>query len=108
MKKFSILLVVFLCAIPFFASGKKDKTVVGRIALFGSAPVDVFAGLVTNDGKQYTLDASEIGLSLEEFSALQGYVLECSGTIIRRKKAALPVKSLKDGVFVLHSYKMRE
>ena len=104
MKKLIILLALALISLPLFASGKKD-TITGRVSFFGSAPVDLFAGFITDDGKQYTFDTSKLGLTLDEISALQGYKLECTGKVYKNKKGIPPLKSLKDGVFVVKSYK---
>ena len=105
MKKIYIILTIFLIALPLFASGRKDAKLRGTITFYGSAPLDLFAGLTCEDGKQYALDVSKLNLSLEELSDLQGHKIECVGKIYKRKKNSIQIKSLKDGILVLESFK---
>lgn len=106
MKKLLTLFAILMLALPLFAKGKKDTSLTGTLKFYGSAPVNLFVGLTTEDGKQYALDLSKCDVTLDDLSELQGYKVECSGKLLKRKKnAPLQLNSLKDGVIVLSAYK---
>lgn len=107
MKKIFAVLLVFASVIGFtFASGKGDTCpdhAVGHIKWYGSAPF-AYPGFVTVEGNIYTIAVEDSSsFSVEEISALQGYLLQIDGRIDKLQIGGFQV--LKDGVFVVSDYK---
>jgi hypothetical protein len=80
--------------------------ITGQLVIFGSAP-KTFPGLVTADGKQYSLKMAPDGPSMRELFSHSGEKLECTGRI-EASGISGPggFETLKDGTFILNSYRV--
>ena len=104
MKKTSFVaaLLALVVACGAFAFGK--TAVVGRIKIYGSAPM-TFVGFVAETGEQYSLDiAPNAKFSLQELCEHQGEPLRLTGVV--NKKELFGFQTLADGRFVVSKYKV--
>ena len=87
-------------------SGMQRKTVSvrGRIGVYGSEP-HTFPGIVTDDGKQYSVQAPPDVLA--GLYGEQGKKLVFTGTVVPREASGAPVlpfQTLRDGTFILERW----
>ncbi|MCR5188111.1 MAG: hypothetical protein K6C97_04185 [Treponema sp.] len=109
--KRSILSLILLCsAAILFAYSKpakaKSLTLSGHIQVYGNEPF-TFIGLVTDDGKEYSLQAENEVLS--ELRKSQGYKIEITGFLEAKEKSSdgsvIAPNTLKDGIITLSEWK---
>lgn len=105
-KSILTVLALLLCAATGFAFSRADDSAEaeGFINWFGNAPVE-FAGFQATDGKLYTLKVEDgSDFTLDDITALQGSKLHIEGRIEKEKQKG-GFQVLRDGVFVVSSYK---
>jgi len=68
-------------------------TITGRVVIFGSEP-NIFAGIVSEDGKQYAIYPPE---KENELRGLQGYLIRFTVVFIKEPVQSLGSLSLKGG-----------
>lgn len=107
----SLTVLGLLGAAALFCSfgGKAPQTVTGHVNMYGNEPF-AFPGFQTEDGKTYTLvvdeNKSDKNVTLKRMQQFQGELLELTGKTISLKKNELPGPNiLKDGQFIVYSYK---
>jgi hypothetical protein len=81
------------------ANAEVTQTIRGRVVVFGSEP-HTFAGIVTEDGKQYNITPPE---KEEEIRQFQGYVINFT-VIFLDVPAGPPSLALQDGTVKLLSW----
>ena len=104
MKKNIILILLISIAASCFAYSKpakaKTDSVTGYINVYGNEPF-TFIGIVTDDGKEYTISADDS--ILKELQKTQGKKIEIKGTIEKSEKAGF--NQLKNGRIILLEWK---
>jgi|GEM_PF-4409846 len=126
-----LLFCISLLLFPFCAAagGSKDKkgadtektegslpgtadngmvTVTAQVNIYGNDPF-IFAGLVTKDGRQYTIHSDKPEWTAAYLSGLSGQVIEWTGKIVPVGPDNPRIyTTLKDGTFILYSFKKKE
>jgi len=104
MKKNIILILLISIAASCFAYSKPAKakidSVTGYINVYGNEPF-TFIGIVTDDGKEYTISADDS--ILKELQKTQGKKIEIKGTIEKSEKPGF--NQLKNGRIILLEWK---
>jgi hypothetical protein len=111
-KSFFAVFAVCAAAVLFCSFARRPSdTVTGYVHMYGNMPFS-FPGFETEGGNRYTLvlDEKKSGtLTLKELQSLQGKRVELSGVIHTGSKAdKAGINRLKDGEFVVYSYRILE
>ncbi|MEE0887254.1 MAG: hypothetical protein UIB61_10145 [Treponema sp.] len=107
MKKVFLVLAGFFCCLSaFFAHSRENNlfSETGTVHSFGNMPF-VFPGFVTDDGKQYFIEADET--LKNELLGVQGEKIILTGTVEKNdKKNVVSMNRLKDGTVKAESFKI--
>jgi hypothetical protein len=102
MKKILAILLLSLAFVAGLAAYSPRMTVTGLVHIYGSAP-HTYVGLVTDEGKEYSLQVAEkSSVTLKQLSDLQGVHLELAGVMRKYKHTEIKgFMELKDGLFIV-------
>lgn len=108
MKKYAILVLLFITTAFCFAYSKPKKVAsqevvkTGGVKVYGNEPF-TFLGFSCDDGELYTLVGSDKLMS--ELSSNQGYHLEIKGYVENPNETDRQMNKLKNGYLVVEKWK---